>query len=148
MRRLYPDQPLVGVGAIIICHGKILLQKRERAPDEGKWSIPGGLVELGESLKQAVIREVKEETGLKVEKPELIDVVENIIPDEKGKMKYHYIIVDFFVELANERFEVSDKAGELRWVELDKAEDYDLPELLRRFFRRNMQKLEKRSSCR
>ena len=148
MRRLYPDQPLVGVGAIIICHGKILLQKRERAPDEGKWSIPGGLVELGESLKQAVIREVKEETGLKVEKPELIDVVENIIPNEKGKMKYHYIIVDFFVELANERFEVSDKAAELRWVELDKAEDYDLPELLKRFFRKNMQKLEKRNSCR
>lgn len=148
MRRLYPDQPLVGVGAIIICHGKILLQKRERAPDEGKWSIPGGLVELGENLGRAVIREVKEETGLKVEKPELIDVVENIIPDEKGKIKYHYIIVDFFVELADERFEALEDAGELRWVELDKAEDYDLPEILRRFFRKNMQKLEKRNSCR
>ena len=78
MKRLYPDQPFVGIGAIIICDGKILLEKRKNDPGKGKWSVPGGLVELGENIEQTVLREVREETGLEVEKPEHIDVVDNV----------------------------------------------------------------------
>lgn len=85
MKRLYPEQPLVGVGAVIICKGQILLEKRKNDPGRGKWSVPGGLVELGEKCGQAVVREVKEETGLTVEKPEHIDVVDNIERDENGR---------------------------------------------------------------
>jgi ADP-ribose pyrophosphatase YjhB (NUDIX family) len=99
LRRIYPERPLVGVGAIIIARGKILLEKRKNEPGRGQWSIPGGLVELGESVEQTAIREVKEETGLEVEKPEHIDVVDNIDLDEEGKVRYHFIIIDYLVKL-------------------------------------------------
>jgi ADP-ribose pyrophosphatase YjhB (NUDIX family) len=80
---LYPDQPIVGIGAVIINEGKIALIKRGNEPSKGKWTIPGGHVELGETLEQAVIRETKEETSLDVENPRLIDVVSNVDLDEK-----------------------------------------------------------------
>ena len=99
MRRLYPKQPLVGVGAVIMRSGKILLEKRKNEPGKGKRSIPGGLVELGERAEQTVIREVWEETNLTVEKPELTDVVDNVDLDENGKVKYHFVIIDYLVRL-------------------------------------------------
>ncbi len=99
MKRLYPDQPVVGVGAVIIKEGKIALIKRGNEPSKGKWTIPGGLVELAESPEQAVIREAKEETGLDVDNPILIDVVSNVDLDEKGKVKYHYVIIDYLVHV-------------------------------------------------
>jgi 8-oxo-dGTP diphosphatase len=86
MKRLYPDQPVLGIGAVIIKEGKIVLIKRGNEPSKGKWSIPGGLVELGENLEAAVIRETKEETCLEVQTPRLIDVVENVDLDEHGKI--------------------------------------------------------------
>src|SRR3989337_2921716 len=97
VRRLYPDQPVVGVGAVIVCRGKLLLEKRKNEPSKGKWTIPGGLVEVGESLEHAVIREAEEETCLKVENPRLLDVVDNVDLDEEGKVKYHFVIVDYMV---------------------------------------------------
>ena len=99
MKRLYPDQPIVGIGVVIVSQGKIVLAQRGNEPGRGKWTIPGGLVELGESVEGAVIREAKEETCLDVEKPQLIDVVDNVEYDEKGKIKYHYVIVDYFVSV-------------------------------------------------
>ena len=96
MKRLYPDQPIVGVGAVIIYENKILLEKRKNEPSRGKWTIPGGLVELGESLESAVVREAREETCLEVENPRLLDVVDNVDLDESGKVKYHFVIVDYF----------------------------------------------------
>lgn len=147
MKRLYPNQPIIGVGAIIVCNGKILLEKRKSQPGRGKWSVPGGLVELGENIEQTVIREVKEETGLDVEKPALIDIVDNIIRDENGSIKYHFVIVDYFVKLEGGELQVGSDAGELRWVLSADVEDYDLTTTFRAFFRRNRQRLEKFSSC-
>lgn len=147
VKRLYPNQPVVGVGAIIVCNGKILLEKRRSEPGRGKWSVPGGLVELGESTEQAVIREVKEETGLDVENPELIDVVNNIIFDENGKIEYHFIIVDYFVKLRGGELNAADDAEELKWVALDDVEKYNITSTLRAFLQRNMEKLKKLNSC-
>jgi len=147
VKRLYPNQPVVGVGAIIVCNGKILLEKRKSEPGRGKWSVPGGLVELGESTEQAVIREVKEETGLDVENPELIDVVNNIIFDENGKIEYHFIIVDYFVKLRGGELNAADDAEELKWVALDDVEKYNITSTLRAFLQRNMEKLKKLNSC-
>ena len=147
VKRLYPKQPIIGVGAVIIKDGKILLEKRKNEPGKGKWSIPGGLVELGESVEQTVIREVKEETGLDVEKPEHIDVVDNIIRDENGEVKYHFVIIDYFVKLKGGTLEAKSDAEELRWVLLDEVEKYDLTKTFRAFFQRNRQKLEKLNSC-
>jgi len=148
LRRIYPEQPLVGVGAIIIGRGKILLEKRKNEPGRGQWSIlGGGLVELGESVEQTAIREVKEETGLEVERPEHIDVVDNIDLDEEGKVRYHFIIIDYLVKLKGGNVEASSDAAELRWVAFEDVGTYDLTPTFRAFFLRNRQKLEKLSSC-
>jgi 8-oxo-dGTP diphosphatase len=147
LKRLYPDQPIIGVGAVIIRNGKILLEKRKGEPGRGKWTIPGGLVELGESAEQTVMREVKEETNLRVEKPKLIDVVNNIIPDEDGRIKYHFVIVDYFVKLKGGKLKAADDAAELRWVKFSEVENYDLTRSFREFFKRNRQKLVKLNSC-
>ena len=147
LNRLYPEQPLVGIGAIIICNGKILLEKRKGDPGRGKWTVPGGLVELGESAEQTVMREVREETNLEVEQPELIDVINSVTTDENGKIRYHFVIVDYFVKLKGGRLEAADDAAELRWVKFSKVENYDLTKSFREFFQRNRQELEKLNSC-
>ena len=106
LKRHYPTQPIVGVGAVIVCNRKILLVKRKGEPGKGKWTIPGGLVELGEAAEQTVIREVNEETTLQVEQPKLIDVVSNITVDFKGHIEYHFVILDYFVKIKGEMLEV------------------------------------------
>ena len=147
MKKFYPDQPVTGVGAVLICKGKILLEKRKGEPGRGKWSIPGGLVELGERIEETVIREVKEETGLDVESPELIDVVDNISVDDDGRVRYHFVIVDYFVKLKGGTLKAADDAEELRWVAFNQVEKYDLTKTFRGFFERNREKLEKLNSC-
>jgi 8-oxo-dGTP diphosphatase len=146
VKRLYPDQPIVGVGAVILDGGKILLEKRKNQPGRGKWTIPGGLVDLGEQLEHAVVREVEEETCLECvndENPRLIDVVDNIDWDEKGKVEYHFVIIDYFVKVKGNVFKAASDAEELRWVSLDDVEGYDLTSSFRVFFRNNRQKLER-----
>ncbi len=147
MKRLYPDQPIIGVGAVIICNGKILLEKRKGEPGRGKWTIPGGLVELGESAEQTVMREVAEETNLEVEQPRLIDVVNNVTLDEDGRIKYHFVIVDYFVKFKGGKLKAADDTAELRWITFSEVENYDLTRSFREFFQRNRQELEKFNSC-
>jgi len=143
LSRLYPSRPIVGVGAIIMQNGKILLEKRKNDPGRGKWSVPGGLVELGESLEQTVIREVQEETGLVVNAPELIDVVNQTTLDESGKVKYHFVIADYAVKLKGGTAKAASDAAELEWVLLDEVEQKDLIRSFRGFFEKNRKKLEK-----
>jgi mutator protein MutT len=147
VKRLYPKQPIVGVGAVVVCDGKILLEKRKNEPGKGKWSIPGGLVELGEGVEQTVIREVREETGLEVGKPEHVDVVDNVVRDENSEVKYHFVIIDYFVKLKGGTMKAMSDAEELRWVTFDEVEKHDLTKTFREFFQRNRQKLEKLNSC-
>jgi len=146
MKRLYPDQPVVGIGVVIVSEGKIMLAQRGNEPSKGKWTIPGGLVELGESITTAVIREAKEETCLDVENPRLIDVVDNVDLDESGKVKYHYVIVDYFVTVKGGTLSAASDAADLRWVRLDEVENYDLTASFRVFFKHNRQRLEKFNS--
>jgi 8-oxo-dGTP diphosphatase len=146
VKRLYPDQPIVGIGAVIINQGKIALIKRGNDPSKGKWTIPGGLVELGESLEAAVIRETKEETCLDVENPCLIDVVDNVDLDEHGKVKYHYVIIDYLVHFRGGIIQAASDAAELCWVPFDEVENYNLTASFRVFFRQNREKLAKSNS--
>jgi len=147
VKRLYPKQPLVGVGAVIIHKGRILLEKRKNEPGRGKWSIPGGLVELGEKCEQTVIREVKEETGLTVDNPEHIDVVDNVDLDENGRVRYHFVIVDFLVTLKGGTLGASSDAADLKWVPLKEVEEYILTKTFREFYKRNYEKLATMESC-
>ena len=146
MKRLYPDQPVVGVGAVIIKPGQIVLIQRGNEPSKGKWTIPGGLVELGESPETAVVRETREETSLVVEKPILIDVVSNVDLDEQKKVKYHYIIIDYLVHVKSGKLSHASDAVDLQLVPFNEVETYDLTKSFRLFFRNNRKKLEKANS--
>lgn len=142
MSRQYPKKPVVGVGAVILDGDKILLEKRKNDPSKGKWSVPGGLVELGESVEEAVVREVKEETGLEVYEPRLVDVVNYVSLGEKGAVIYHYVIVDYLVTVKSGKAKAASDADALKWVPFNEVEEYDLTESFRLFFRRNREKLE------
>ena len=142
MSRQYTKRPVVGVGAVILDGDRILLEKRKNMPSKGKWSIPGGLVELGERIEEAIIREVKEETGLEVYEPRLLDVVDYVSFGERGAVMYHYVIVDYLVAVKSGKPKAASDAEALKWVPFNEVEEYDLTESFRRFFQRNMQKLE------
>jgi len=141
LKKEYPKQPIVGVGAIIIHNGKMLIVKRGSDPGKGKWSVPGGLVELGETVKEAVEREVLEECNLKVEASHLIDIVDNIIRDKNGRIKYHFIILDFFAKLRGGKLKPNSEIIEAKWVPIDEVEKYDLTNTFREFMKRNLSKL-------
>jgi len=145
LSRQYPKKPVVGVGAIILDDDQILLEKRKNSPGKGKWTVPGGLVDLGETAEQAVIREVKEETGLEVYDPRLVDVVNYISLGEKGAVLYHYVIIDYLVTSKGGKPKASSDADDLKWVPFNEVEEYDLTETFRLFFQRNREKLENAS---
>lgn len=131
-RREYPDTPLVGVGTVTIKSGKILLVKRAFDPGAGKWSIPGGLVEVGEKLSEAAARETEEETGIKVDILELINVFDMIDPDGDGKTRYHYVLVDFLSKPVGGHERVSDEVTEIKWVTFEEAKTMDLTRTARK----------------
>jgi 8-oxo-dGTP diphosphatase len=94
-RRDYPDRPLVGVGAVIVSDGKVVLIRRRYEPLAGQWSLPGGVVEIGETLESSVAREMQEETGFEVEVGPVIEVFDRITRDGDGRVRYHYVLVDY-----------------------------------------------------
>ena len=142
LKSQYPKRPVLGVGAVILDDGKILLEKRKNEPSKGKWSVPGGLVELGESMEQAVVREVKEETNLEVYEPRLVDVINYISLDKRGAVMFHYVIVDYLVTVRSGKLKAASDAAALKWVPFNEVEEYDLTESFRQFFERNRSKLE------
>jgi 8-oxo-dGTP diphosphatase len=98
MKRHYPDQPLVGVGAVIFRGEEVLLVRRGQEPARNEWSLPGGLVELGETLTAALTREIAEETGLTVRPLGICAVLPRIFPDASGRIAYHYVLVDYLCD--------------------------------------------------
>ena len=116
MLREFPQAPLIGVGAVIVDEGRVLLVRRGREPLKGHWSLPGGLVEVGESLQTAVIREVEEETGLLVEPVELIELLDRI-HREGDRIRYHYVIADYLCRVTGGALKAASDADAVRWVE-------------------------------
>lgn len=131
-KREYPSAPLVGVGTVTIKNGKILLVRRAFDPGAGRWSIPGGLVEVGEKLSEAAARETEEETGIQVEVLELINVFDMIDLDEARKVKYHYVLVDFLSKPVGGKERVSEEVTEIRWVTFEEAKTMDLTRTARK----------------
>ncbi|MGI9950805.1 NUDIX hydrolase [Moorellaceae bacterium AZ2] len=126
MSRTYPLQPLVGVGAIIVHGEALLLVRRGRPPARGVWSIPGGKVETGETLSQALQREVAEECGIAIRVGPPVAVLDSIYTDAQGRVKYHYVLVDFWAEYASGELCPSSDVTEARWVPLKEVGNYGL----------------------
>lgn len=116
MQREFPQSPLVGVGAVIVDGGRVLLVRRGTEPLRGQWSLPGGLVEVGEALTAALVREVLEETGLIVEAVELIELLDRI-HREGDRVRYHYVIADYLCKVVGGSLQAGSDASDVRWVE-------------------------------
>ena len=128
MQREYPEQPLIGVGAVIIADDRVALIKRGKAPLLGEWSIPGGMLELGETLRQGAEREAVEETGLIVRATELLGVFERIVPDADQRTSYHYVLIDFLCEVVSGEMRAGGDASDAGWFTPEEVSVMPLPE--------------------
>lgn len=132
MRRRYPKHPLLGVGALIFTRsgrrGPILLVERAGKPLTGYWSLPGGLVETGERLEDAICREVREETGLKVEPVCLYEIFERIMPDAQGRAEYHYVLADYVCKVVGGKLRAGDDVSRAEWVRRSDLDRYLITE--------------------
>lgn len=126
---------MVGVGVLIERDGEYLLIRRAADPDKGLWSVPGGLVEVGERVKDAAVREALEETGLRVELVERLGVVDKIVRDDDGRVRYHFIIVQFLARIVEGEASAMDDALEARWASPREFPLYELTESLRNFLK-------------
>ena len=136
MKREYPESPLVGVGAIIVQDGRVLLVRRGQPPLLGEWSLPGGVLECGETLRQAAAREALEETGLTVEADELLGVYERVNRDEPGRVRYHYVLIDFLCRPAGGELKAGSDAADVRWFTPEGLESLGLPQDTREVIRK------------
>ena len=115
MKREYPESPLVGVGAVVVEQNRVLLIRRGTAPLLGEWSLPGGVLECGETLREAVTREASEETGLLVETGEMLGIYERVIRDDAGCVRYHFVLIDFLCRAVGGDLKAGSDAAEVRW---------------------------------
>ena len=115
MNREYPDRPFIGVGAVIIDNAHVLLVKRGHEPLAGEWSIPGGILELGETVREGVAREALEETGLTVEPLELLGVFDRVVRDLDERTLYHYVLIDFLCQRVSGELCAAGDVDEARW---------------------------------
>jgi ADP-ribose pyrophosphatase YjhB (NUDIX family) len=138
--REYPERPLIGVGAIIVDDGEVVLIKRGHPPLEGEWSIPGGVLEVGETMREGVIREAREETGLVVEPLELLGVYDRVQRDERGQVLYHYVLVDFLCLPVAGELKAAGDAADAGWFSPEDAAGLSLPPDTREVLRLGFEK--------
>jgi len=126
--REYPLYPRIGVGILVQKNDQFLLIKRGQEPSKGVWTVPGGHVELGESLGQTAHREIAEECNIKIEALKQLDVFEFIQHGENNRIKYHYIVIDFFAHYVDGVLKARDDIDEARWLRKEEIGELNLPE--------------------
>ena len=132
MPREYPEFPIVAVGVVVRKGNEVLLARRASHPGYGNWSLPGGVVELGETLKEAAARELREECGIEVEMGDLIEVLDRIIYDDDRRIRFHYIILDFAADYLSGDLCATSDVSDARWVALSDLGQYNLTEAAQR----------------
>ena len=134
--RLYPKSPVAGVGAVVFKEDRILLVKRGKEPGKGMWSIPGGGIELGETIYEAARREVREECSIDIEIERVLDAADNIVRDEKGKIKFHYTIIDVLARYIDGIAAAQSDAAECGWFRPEEVAAMDITPTLRAMLER------------
>lgn len=135
-RREYPERPMIGVGGVVISDGRALLVRRGGPPLQGQWSIPGGMLEVGETLIEGVRRELAEETGIDVRVRSLIEVFERIDRDPSGKTRYHFVVLDYWCEAVRGTARAGTDVSEVAWATPSELEKYALTEIASRVIRK------------
>jgi ADP-ribose pyrophosphatase YjhB (NUDIX family) len=128
MKREYPEAPRIGVGAVVLHEGRVLLVRRGGQPSFGKWSLPGGLVELGETTAEAARREIAEECGCAIRLVGIAGVVDRIVRDVEGRIRYHYVLVDYLAYPESATIMAGSDAAEACWVAIDRVGEMDVTE--------------------
>ena len=126
MRREYPEQPIVAVGVAVCRHDQVLVVQRGREPSLGMWTIPGGVVDLGERMRDAAAREVREECGIEVEVGQVLGILDNIVRDEDGAIRFHYAIVDFCAEYVSGELRLNDELLGGAWITPDRFDEHNV----------------------
>ena len=126
--REYPDHPRVGVGAVVLHDGRVLMVRRGGQPSSGRWSLPGGLVELGETTAEAARREIAEECGCTIRLVGVAGVVDRIVRDTEGVVRYHYVLVDYLAYPESAAITAGSDAAEACWIEVERIHELDVTE--------------------
>jgi 8-oxo-dGTP diphosphatase len=134
--REYPDAPRVGVGAVILHDDKVLLVRRGQSPSFGKWTLPGGLVELGETTREAIAREILEECAIKIRVVDVAGVIDRIVKDDRGRVRYHYVLVDYLAYPESTDVAAGSDAAEAEWFAIDRLAELDTTQGLLDMIRR------------
>ena len=133
--REYPGQPIVGVGGVLIHQGRALLIRRGRPPLKGQWSIPGGGLQVGETIAEGIRRELKEETGMEVEVLDRLGVFERVMRDPSGRVQYHYVLIDHLCELKGGTLRAGGDASDAMWVLEEELGKFSLTDTAERVIR-------------
>jgi 8-oxo-dGTP diphosphatase len=129
-KRDYPERPIVGVGAVVVQGDCALIVRRATEPLKGQWSIPGGMLELGEKLREGLAREVLEETALEVEVGDVLDVVDSIFPDAEGRTQFHYVLIDYRCKVRGGTATAGSDVSEVRWVTSEELDGLGMKEVM------------------
>jgi 8-oxo-dGTP diphosphatase len=140
VKRDYPDRPIVGVGGVVVDNHRALVVRRATEPLKGQWSIPGGMLELGEKLRDGIAREVREETGLEIEAGEVLDVFDSIFPDANGGFQYHYVLIDFLCRPVGGQLQASSDVDAAQWVTSDELDQLHMRDVTIAVIRKALEK--------
>jgi len=143
MKRDYPERPIIGVGAVVVQGSRVLLVRRNTEPLRGEWSVPGGMLELGEKLRDGVRREVQEETGIDVEPGDVLEVFDSIFTDTLGRTQYHYVLIDYLCRPLGAEARAGSDVSDVRWVSADALPAMDLRESIQQVVRKGLKLAEK-----
>lgn len=124
--REYPERPIVAVGGVVVHDGRVLLVRRGQPPLEGRWSIPGGILELGETIAGAIGRELREETGVTVRVLGLIEIYEKVLRDSDNRAQYHFVILDYLCEFVEGEAQAGGDVTDAAWVTDEELENLQL----------------------